>query len=240
MNWPATHEGNMPEEIIHDYSLPQQMGYAESKYISERLFDEATRVSGVPTTICRVGQVAGPIRGKGIWREDEWFPSLIRSSFNLGCLPKDLGPMETIDWIPVDLLARSLVELFLKDTSHLQPQPTSQIYHLVNPAKTTYNTLLPSILSQSPSSSSSSSPSPSPPPKLVSLSEWLSVVEREKDDLTKNPAGKLLDFYKEMVEVGAKMVMLETASTEERSEVLRGMEAVRGKWVEGWMRGWGL
>ena len=230
MEWLTAHEDNMPEEIVDDWSLPQQMGYAESKYVSERLLDEASRVSGVLTAICRVGQVAGPTSGKGLWREGEWFPSLIRSSFNLGIIPMDLGPMEMVEWVPVDLLAKSLTELFLQ-SPHDTSQPTSQVYHLVNPKKTTYGALLASIASHFPD-----------PPKLVSLSEWLSVVEREQD-LQENPAGKLLDFYKGMVEVGErgkKMVVLDTARTEERSEVLRGMEGIKGEWVEAWMRGWGL
>ena len=230
MEWSTIHEGNMPEAIIDDWSLPQQIGYAESKYVSERLLDEASRVSGVPIAICRVGQVAGPTSGKGSWREGEWFPSLIRSSFELGVLPKDLGPMEMVDWVPVDILAKSLIELFVQrplDTS----QPTSQVYHLVNPTQTTYNALLPSILSHFPD-----------PPKLVSLSEWLSAVEGEQD-LQKNPAGKLVDFYKGMLEVGApgtKMVVLDTARTKARSEALRGMEGIKGGWLEEWMKGWGL
>ena len=230
MGWPAAREGNMPEEIVDDWSLPQEMGYAESKYISERLLDEASRISSVPTTICRVGQVAGPTSGKGLWREGEWFPSLIRSSFNLGMIPKDLGPMEMVDWVPVDLLANSLTELFLQPP-HDTSQPTSQVYHLVNPKKTTYTALLASIISHFPK-----------PPKLVSLSEWLAVVEREQD-LQKNPAGKLLVFYMGMAELGErgnKMVVLNTSRTEERSEVLRGLEAIKGQWVEKWIRGWGL
>ena len=230
MEWPTAHKGNMPEKIVDDWSLPQQMGYAESKYVSERLLDEASRISGVQTTICRVGQVAGPTSGKGSWREGEWFPSLIRSSFELDILPNDLGPMELVDWVPVDLLAKSLTELFVQrppDTS----QATCQVYHLVNPTQTTYNALQATIVSHFPHS-----------PKLVSLSEWLAAVEQEQD-LQKNPAGKLIDFYKGMVEVGEagkKMVVLDAARTRERSEVLRGMEGVKGDWMEGWMRGWGL
>ena len=230
MEWPTAHKGNMPEEIVDDWSLPQRMGYAESKYVSERLLDEASRVSGVPTAICRIGQVAGPTNGKGSWREGEWFPSLIRSSFELNILPNDLGPMEMVDWIPVDLLAKSLTELFVQHPPN-NSQPTCQVYHLVNPTQTTYTALQASIISHFPHS-----------PKLVSLSEWLAAVEREQD-LQKNPAGKLIDFYKGMVEVGEagkKMVVLDTARTRERSEVLRGMEGVKGDWMEGWMRRWGL
>lgn len=111
MNYPASHTGPMPESIINEFSLPQAMGYAESKYVAERMLDEAARVSGVSSAVCRVGQVAGPTKGRGVWRTGEWFPSLIKSGVHLGCLPKELGPMERVDWIPINVLAGCIGEL---------------------------------------------------------------------------------------------------------------------------------
>lgn len=111
MNYPASHTGPMPESIIDEFSLPQGMGYAESKYISERMLDEAARVSGVKSAVCRVGQVAGPTKGTGVWRTGEWFPSLMKSSVHLKCFPSELGPMEMVDWVPIDVLAGCIGEL---------------------------------------------------------------------------------------------------------------------------------
>ena len=61
----------------------------------------------------RVGQVAGPVeRGeKGSWNKWEWLPSLIASSSYLGVIPETLGPMEDVDWVPVDVLGRAIGEL---------------------------------------------------------------------------------------------------------------------------------
>ncbi|KAL8688472.1 MAG: hypothetical protein Q9218_005623, partial [Villophora microphyllina] len=51
-NWNAKHVGQkVPEEPIHDYSLPAAIGYAESKYIAERILEEAWSASGVSSTI---------------------------------------------------------------------------------------------------------------------------------------------------------------------------------------------
>lgn len=111
MEWPVSHTGKMPEAVIDDWSLPQPMGYAESKYVSERLLEEAGRVSGVPVEICRVGQVAGPVSQTGRWSMREWFPSLIASSAFMGVIPEHLGPMEMVDWVPVDLLAKVILDL---------------------------------------------------------------------------------------------------------------------------------
>ena len=111
MNYPVSHTGSMPESIIEELSLPQAMGYAESKYVAERMLDEAARISGVRSAVCRVGQVAGPTKGKGVWRTGEWFPSLIKSGVHLGYLPEELGPMEMVDWVPIDVLAGCIGEL---------------------------------------------------------------------------------------------------------------------------------
>ena len=63
------------------------MGYAESKYISELLLEEATKTSGVSATICRVGQVAGPLAKGGMWNKQEWLPSVSESK-SIYSLPK--------------------------------------------------------------------------------------------------------------------------------------------------------
>ena len=224
------------------------------------MLDEAARVS-VRSVVCRVGQVAKPTmekEGKGTWRRTEWFPSLIVSSVNLGCLPRRLRPIERVDWVPVDVLAVCIGELifapdreedfplphcsvgerhtFVKEnstTSHLHKidntrpessatmQPafndaadnlpafssTAKVYHLVNPSRTTYTGLLLSIISTFPSSLQ---------PKLVSFHEWVRVLQQsssfssspssihssqsmsDNDDLERNLAIKLLDFFENL------------------------------------------
>lgn len=59
-NYPFSHTGPMPKSIIDKYSLSQAMGYAESKYVAERMLDETARVSGMRSVVCSVGLVAGP------------------------------------------------------------------------------------------------------------------------------------------------------------------------------------
>ena len=114
MNWPLKHDRQVPEYIIDDSSVPLPMGYAQSKYVAEQVLSRAAEIARVPVRICRVGQVAGPvgIHGRGAcWKRQEWLPSLIASSKHIGKIPKSLGPNESIDWIPVDILSRVLMEL---------------------------------------------------------------------------------------------------------------------------------
>lgn len=70
--------------------------------------DTASRVPGISTTVCRVGHIADPfLSQKGVWNKREWLPSIIASSKYLG----PLGPLDVVDWVPVDNMARILVEV---------------------------------------------------------------------------------------------------------------------------------
>ena len=60
-------------------------GYGESKWVSERLLELASAQTVVNPVIIRVGQICGGPNGS--WNENEWLPSLIRSSVHIICLP---------------------------------------------------------------------------------------------------------------------------------------------------------
>jgi len=68
----------VPETAIEDPSIPEHQGYSESKWIAEGLLNAAAKRSGVSSTICRVGQIAGPVEKgvKGVWNPQEWLPSV--------------------------------------------------------------------------------------------------------------------------------------------------------------------
>jgi nucleoside-diphosphate-sugar epimerase len=69
--------GPVPEAPIRDLSASAPTGYGQSKLIAEYLLDEATRISGVRTAVCRVGIVAGPVaKEEGLWNVHEYIPSV--------------------------------------------------------------------------------------------------------------------------------------------------------------------
>ncbi|KAL8935223.1 MAG: hypothetical protein Q9216_005533, partial [Gyalolechia sp. 2 TL-2023] len=110
----------IPEAPSSTWESAQDMGYAQSKLIAEQILATAARSSGIRAVVCRVGQIAGPTcRKKGLWSLNEWFPSLAASSLRMGKLPSDLGTMNRVDWIPVDLVARILVELLFAAGEYL-------------------------------------------------------------------------------------------------------------------------
>lgn len=90
----------VPELPFEDSSVVLQQGYGESKHVAERICFEASRTSQVPTTIYRVGQIAGPTTSSGQWNPHEWLPTIVATSKAIGKIPNKLGSME-VDWVPV-------------------------------------------------------------------------------------------------------------------------------------------
>lgn len=77
-NWNAKFSGvKVPEAPFHDFSIPAPTGYAMSKYVGERVLENAAKTSGIPVSIVRVGQIGGPVVKKGgMWNKQEWLPSV--------------------------------------------------------------------------------------------------------------------------------------------------------------------
>ncbi|APA11657.1 hypothetical protein sscle_08g064270 [Sclerotinia sclerotiorum 1980 UF-70] len=241
----------VPELPFEDWSLPQGLGYGQAKFIAERLFISACRVSHIPISIYRVGQIAGPKSSKGKWNEQEWFPLILKSSKYMKILPSTLGPLETIDWIPVDILGKVIYELVttlscnsqsqISDSNptstSTEPTSTPKIYHLTNPHRTTYSrTILPHLKTHFAL-------------PTIPFSEWVhhlrytastTISDKEIND---NPAVKILSFYEDLVErekEGKKQVWLDTRRAVEGSRMLRDLREVDEGCVGSWLVQWGF
>ncbi|KAI9835516.1 MAG: hypothetical protein M1819_001967 [Sarea resinae] len=257
MNWFALHPGvDVPEEIIHDFAVPEAMGYGESKHLAERLLDQAGAVSNVHSVICRVGQVAGPVlRKQGKWSPQEWLPSILASSKFLNAVPDALpAGLGAVDWIPVDLLATIIVELMLPDdssSSSALSSPVStttmtaptQVTHAVNPQLTSWTALLPTVTKYLSASSHTK------PIATVSFGQWLDKLRASAptttDDVAvrQNPGVKLLDFYTAAyagadADAEHRTARLSTAGSVVRSPTLGGLQAVNEAWMERWLEQW--
>lgn len=89
-NWLEEHEGPVPESPLSDFGVSEAMGYAQSKQLAELLFCHANVVANTDVTIHRLGQIAGPVKhDQGIWKANEWFPSLILGSMGVGKITVD-------------------------------------------------------------------------------------------------------------------------------------------------------
>lgn len=238
----------VPEAVVEDWRASQRSGYGQAKLVAERILDAAAQTAGVPTAICRAGQVAGPsmsVAGSSSssssWPKQEWVPSLVASSKHLGLLPASLvgsgGVDDCVDWVPVDALGRIIVELglgFLGDEQQRRRTAATpagprraMVYHAVNPKVTRWERLVP-VIAQALGGV-----------EVVPLETWVAALRESAprtEDLTVNPAVKILDFYKGLV--GGRRIHLDTKNTVQHSTTLAELEPVDGDMMKRWMEQW--
>lgn len=66
----------VPEVLLSNFS-DAEGGYGRSKLVAELILARASKHSGINSTICRLGQIAGPVdTSSGIWKRQEWLPSV--------------------------------------------------------------------------------------------------------------------------------------------------------------------
>jgi thioester reductase-like protein len=222
---------NIPEQIYEDWKIPGTTGYGQSKFISERLLDTAAKEADIPAVVCRIGQIAGPTSTSGMWPKQEWLPSLLKSSKHLGKLPSSLGPLDVVDWIPVDMLARGIVELATNSIGSKDNGAT--VYHAVSPQRTSWTKLLPTV---------ARCLEPSREIQTVSLKEWVNALREsasKTEDVENIPAIKILDFFEGLPsESGQEPILLDTKNTVNVSSTLASLGPLKEEWMENWMKQW--
>jgi thioester reductase-like protein/acyl-CoA synthetase (AMP-forming)/AMP-acid ligase II len=227
--WHKKYTGEIPETKIQDFDVAEDMGYAQSKLISELLLAQASEKFAIPTTICRIGQIAGPVMSpKGMWSPNEWFPSIVLSCKALGKVPADLGPMGCMDWIPVDVLADALTEALLASPS--SETETLRYMHFVNPRKKYWKDIARVVAAQIGSDL-----------EVVPLADWidsLAALSEKSADVDNVPALKLLDFLRGMSEETSGAPTYSTKSAEAASRSLREIAPVSVAWMECWLSQW--
>lgn len=248
--------GYTPETIIYPSTNPNgpttgPNGYGESKYMSELLISYTSdKFSSheCEFSFARVGQIAGPVKNKGMWNKTEWFPSLILSSIHIGCIPSSLGSsLGRIDWVPVDLLANIVAELAMSKTQYQGEGSSVKVFHPLNPKPKAWEDIRDELAVDLFSISGKVI-------EMVPLDVWIAKVrqdvetkagagtilkEGELDKILKlNPAVKLLDFYENVLGDGGGSNILETKETEKASNALSNLEGVKREWIAKWISEW--
>lgn len=78
----------------------------------------------------------------------------------------------------------------------------------------------------------------------VPFAEWIEILGKSADEIIdseKNPAIKLLDFYRNATKLqdkGSRMILSQKA--ENLSHTLRRLGPVNITWLKAWMQQWGL
>lgn len=229
----------VPESFLPDLTLPVG-GYGQSKAVASLLLEEASRTSGIEGAVIRVGQISGPVRSlAGAWNPHEWLPTLISTSKFLRCLPGDLATMNTIDWVPVDIMAEILVEIALTPVSATAGVPQDgklmRMFHAVNPRSCEWQDLLPTVRE----SLGRDFP-------VMPFEAWVQKLQDsiggKEMDADANPGVKLMAFFQGVVRDGQRAresVRLATSETELCSKTLRDLEPVKVEWMKIWLKQWG-
>lgn len=151
------------------------LGYAQSKFIVEVLFDYLTTEKNFPCYIERLGQVCGD-SVNGVWNTSEQYPLMFIGG---GAVMHKMPKMDTIiDWIPVDYAAQTIADIMLH-TAYLSTNRDQSVYHIVNPRLIQWDDVLQAMKEAGMTFD------------IVSPPEW--VESLAQDD--KNPAYTLMGFY---------------------------------------------
>ncbi|TVY93810.1 Adenylate-forming reductase [Lachnellula willkommii] len=233
---PAT----ISEAPIPKLEHAQNMGYARSKLVAERIIESAAKQTGMVAKVLRVGQIVGD-SAVGIWNTTEAIPLMIQSAVTMGALP---ALDETPSWLPVDIVARTVLDITKINSNADVPSSSSStselhnpsiIYNLQNPKTFHWTTdLLPALRDAGLEF------------ETVDQREWVQRLRDSDPDPKTNPTRKLLDFFAEKYDnekMGRKGLVFATQKTEEASGTLRGGFDVIGsglvrKMVQQWLKVW--
>ncbi|KAI0416363.1 hypothetical protein F5X98DRAFT_388112 [Xylaria grammica] len=174
-------ESAAPESLVEAPLAALNSGYAESKLVAERILAIASRQTGIPVSIARVGQIGGPAeRHAGEWADQAWLSSIARTAKTLGCLPSQVA---SVDWIPVDSLAKILHGFAVNS----EPQAL-QFYNVCHPRPQPWDLFLRVLRKRLGVQS------------VVPLRDWVKLLQdignQDMIDMDKMPAVKLLNYYK--------------------------------------------
>jgi len=215
-------------ETLPAYEDAMPMGYAQSKLVTEKLCDIATRTTTLPARVLRIGQVSGDTKF-GIWNATEVIPLTVRSAKTLGALPAPVND-EVVSWIPADVAAGTIIDL-----SYLPPasQKGAPVFHISHPKLLSWNNdFLPALRAAGLEFES------------VKPTEWIRRLKAIAQDASTNPEVKLLEFFggKYARDEVSSAPYFETAKACAASAALRGVEDVKGdvvgRYLQFWREGW--
>ncbi|KAK3631936.1 hypothetical protein LTR56_012409 [Elasticomyces elasticus] len=171
--------GLVPERIIPDTGAATVLGYSQSKWVAEQICHRAsqsTRLKG-NVSVYRVGQLAGDTV-HGCWNMKEAWPMMLSAVNVTGSLPALED--EKLDWLPVDLAARVLIE----GVESTAKQDDVAVYHVLNNHdRPTWMEMLAWLRKREKFN-------------VVAPAEWVKKLEIAVDGGSDHPASQLLDHWR--------------------------------------------
>ncbi|KFY11178.1 hypothetical protein V492_04600 [Pseudogymnoascus sp. VKM F-4246] len=161
------------EDVPPGLDYAQNMGYAQSKLVTENIVHRAAHQTGMKARTLRVGQIVADTQ-HGIWNATEAIPLILQSGRTIGAIPAlDESPL----WLPVDVVAKAISEISLSDSpAGTTNVVATQSFHWTRD-------LLPKLHATGLTF------------EEVGQREWISRLKASNPDPVQNPPIKLLDFF---------------------------------------------
>ncbi|KAJ6119125.1 hypothetical protein N7523_003405 [Penicillium sp. IBT 18751x] len=204
-------------------------GYAEAKWVCERLLDETLHKYPhlFRAMVVRPGQISGSSTS-GFWNPIEHFAFLVKSAQTLRAWPDLKGILQ---WIPVDYCAGIIVDL-LKIGSRDEAPDAYPVYHIDNPVGQEWKSMSPVLAAAL----------DIPPSAIIPFKSWISRVRRSPLPAeTENPAARLIDFLDDHFErMSCGGLVLDTSKAQEHSQTMSSVGPVKPEvtrlYVAAWKR----
>ncbi|MFI6216861.1 amino acid adenylation domain-containing protein [Nocardia brasiliensis] len=158
---PDSGTGLIGEETVPGDPASLGIGYSQSKWVGEQLALRA-RAAGLPVTVHRVGRIAGH-RRTGACRHDDFFWLQMKGFALLGRYPDDIVDAPAVDLLPVDYVARAIIQLS-------EGKPDNETWHLYHPDGLDWPTILETVRAEGYSIAPTSG------------AEWMGALEQEVGD----------------------------------------------------------
>ncbi|KAF2089388.1 male sterility protein [Saccharata proteae CBS 121410] len=185
--------------VQDDPDMALNTGYAQSKFIVEKISQHWAKAFSMPVSLFRVGQLCGH-SSLGVWNNTEMWPIMISTGINYLHAMPDL-PSTTVNWLPVDICARSVCSGLLSEAG---PGTFYAVHNLVNPSRISWGSFL-DMLAQASASQF----------KRISMKEWVDQLEKLADGGDDSVPGlKLLSFFQDMAGEDGEEVEFQTNSVE--------------------------
>ena len=165
--------------VINDPRCASGTGYAQSKYMIERITQHYASVLDMPVRLLRVGQLCGHSK-LGVWNETEMWPIMFATGLDyLNAMPL-FQSTQSVNWLPVDKCAEAIGSIITNGS-----KDRYTVNNLTHPKPISWNTLLDSLEEASRKTFS-----------MVHVSEWAASLEKlGEDGRSEVPGLRLLGFF---------------------------------------------
>lgn len=155
------------------------------------------------------------------------------ASAYMNTLPDTLGKQDEITWIPVEIMARIVLEL---SVDSMPPAQEPRVFTVTNPQVAEWKDLYPVAARRLAATSEVQT-------KVVSWDVWLgtlrSRVEGSHSGEELVPGAKLLPFFESMAREDMPQRRYDTMKAKAVSPSMKVLGPVSPQWMEVWMAQWG-